>query len=177
MASSIPQTIISRRRTIRLGGVAGLLALEGRFSARAEEGSPLEVNKALVRRLFAEVVNSGNTDILPELYAPVFVNHDTSSRQAPRPAGLPVTLAEFRAAFPNVVVTIDSAVAEGDLVATHESWRDTHPPAGMHLVGRTMHLFRIDGGVIVEQWSAGWEWLGPLTEQDGQAMSNPLMTG
>ena len=177
MASSIPLTIISRRSTIRLGGAAGLLALEGRLSARAEDVSPLEANKAQVRRLFAEVINGGNAELLSELYAPVFVNRDTSSRQAPRPAGLPVTLAEFRAAFPNVVVTVDTAIAEGDLVATHESWRDTHPPAGMHLVGRTMHLFRIDSGVIVEQWSAGWEWLGPLSERDGTEMSNPLMTG
>ena len=67
MASSLPLTLVSRRNTIRLGGVAGLLTLEGRFSARAEEGSPLEANKALVRRLFAKVINGGNAELLTEL--------------------------------------------------------------------------------------------------------------
>ena len=50
-------------------------------------------------------------------------------------------------------------------------------PAGTHMVGRTMHLFRIDGGAIVEQWSAGWEWLESLIEQRGPGASNPLIAG
>jgi predicted SnoaL-like aldol condensation-catalyzing enzyme len=177
MSSLLLPTDLSRRTAIRLGSgtLAGLLALRGGPAALAADPAHLEANKALVRRVFAEVINAGKTDLLAELYAPGFVNRDTSSRQILRPAGLPIPLDDFRAAFPVVTVTVDSAVAEGNFVATHESWRDRHPPGGTHLVGRTMHLFRIAGGQIAEQWSAGWEWLDPFVEQRGPGESNPLM--
>ena len=175
MASSILPTALSRRNAIRVGGAAGLLALGGGHPTRAEDASLLEANKALVQRVFAEVINDGDTDVLAEFYAPGFVNRDTSVRQELRPAGLPLPLAAFRAAFPAVTVTVDAAVAEGDFVATRESWRDRHPSAGTHLVGRTMHLFRIDAGQITEQWSAGWDWLEPLIERRGPGAANPLM--
>ena len=177
MPSHTLPTILSRRNAIHLGGVAvaGLLALRGGPVAAAQESGRLDANKALVQRVFAEVINGGKTELLVELYAPDFVNRDTSSRQTPQAAGLPLPLETFRAAFPNVSVSVDTVVAEGAFVATRESWRNGHPPAGTHVVGRTMHLFRIDGGQIAEQWSAGWEWLLPLIDRRGPGAANPLM--
>ena len=54
---------------------------------------------------------------------------------------------------------VDVEIAEGDLVATRKTWRGDHPGGGSHLLGRTIHLFRIADGQIAEEWSAGWEWL------------------
>ena len=172
MASSV----LTRRNAIRIGGATGLLALGGGQPARADESETLEANKALVRRLFAEIVNGGDEQLLAELYAPEYVNRDVSTWQEPTPGGLPLSLGDFRAALPTVQVTVEAAIAEGEYVATRESWSDWHPPAGTHLVGRTMHLFRIAGGQIVEQWSAGWGWLEPVVKGLEQAERNPLMS-
>lgn len=177
MASSVASLALSRRNAILVGGATGLLALGGGQTPRANESETLEANKALVRRVFAEVINGGKPEALTELYAPGFVNRDASSPQELRPGGLPLPLADFRAALPAVRVTVDAAVAEGDYVATRESWRDRHPPGGTHLMGRTMHLFRIAGGQIVEQWSVGWGWLDPVVEGLERAEQNPLMSG
>lgn len=179
MASPLAFPVLSRRNAIFVGGASALLALGNGQPAWAEDAASLEANKTLVQRVFDEVINGGRVALLVELYAPGFVDRDTRTLQGLRPAGLPMPLAEFRALFPHVLVTVDAAVAEGNLVATHETWWDGHPPfpSGRHSVGRTMHLFRIAGGQIVEQRSAGWEWVESLTERVEPIAANPLMSG
>ena len=59
---------------------------------------------------------------------------------------------------PDVLATVDTLIAEADMVAARVTWRGTHPPAGTHIEGHTMHGFRIEQDHIVEQWSAGWDW-------------------
>src|SRR5687767_15043305 len=118
MASSLAISVLSRRSALLVSGSTGLLALGRGQPARAVDAATLEANKSLVRRVFAEVINVGNAPLLAELYAPKFVNRDVSVWQEPRPAGLPLSLTDFRVALPAVQVMVDSAVAEGDYVAT-----------------------------------------------------------
>jgi predicted SnoaL-like aldol condensation-catalyzing enzyme len=157
-------TSCTRRTAIRLGsgGLASALALSGIGSTRAQEHSTLNANKALVHRVFEEIINGGNTAVIAELYAPVFSNPTRAVRHFPRLAGLPIPLDEFRSVLPNIVATIEDVIAEGDLVATRVTWRNYDPPAGTYIVGHTMHLSRIVNGQIVEEWSVGWEWLDHL---------------
>ena len=54
------------------------------------------------------------------------------------------------------------AVAEGDHVATRETWRGTHAPTGQRGEGVVMHFFMLRNGKIVDEWSPGWDWLEPL---------------
>jgi predicted SnoaL-like aldol condensation-catalyzing enzyme len=122
----------------------------------------LDANKTLVHRVFEEAVNGGDVTVIGEVYAPNSVDRGTWARHMPGPAGMPLTIDQFHAEFPDVTVTVDPAIAEEDLVATFATWRGAHPPAGTHVVGRTMHLFRISNGQIIEQWSAGWDWLAQL---------------
>jgi predicted SnoaL-like aldol condensation-catalyzing enzyme len=127
--------------------------------AQAQAQSTLEANKALVRRVFEDVINNGRIGGIAELYTPAFLDPARAARRFPPLAGMPVPLAEFRAAGPEIVATVEDMVAEGDLVATRIAWRGPHPPAGTHIEGQTLHLSRIFNGRIVEEWSAGWEWL------------------
>ena len=164
MPSLVPASIVNRRTAVRLagGGLAVALTAGGWRSSQAEENPTLEANKTLVRRLFAEGFDGGNPAVIAALYGGDDVDRGSWARKMPGPAGLPLTIEEFRALFPDITVTVDAAIAEGDLVATRETWRGTHPPAGTHVVGRTMHVFRITNGQIVEQWSVGWDWIGSL---------------
>lgn len=167
---------VSRRRAVRLGsaGLAMALAAGGQRAAAARDQTSLEANKAIARRVFEEGFNQRNVAALEELYAPDVVDYGTWARQMPGPAGMPITSDEFQAMFPDVIVTVEGAIAEDDLVATRVTWRGTHPPAGTHLVGRTMHVFHIDNGRIVAQWSAGWDWLMPYTRKSAPRPTNPL---
>jgi predicted ester cyclase len=92
----------------------------------------------------------------------------------PGPGGMPLTIDKFHAEFPDVTVTVEAIVAEDDLVATVATWRGTHPPAGTHLVGRTMHLFHIADELITEEWSTGWDWLAQRGDHPVPRPTNPL---
>lgn len=45
-------------------------------------------NKALVQRYVEEVLNQGNLAVIDELFAPTFVDHDSSMPEAKGPTGV-----------------------------------------------------------------------------------------
>jgi predicted SnoaL-like aldol condensation-catalyzing enzyme len=175
MPSLTPGSILSRRRAVRLGSAGLVMAVAGgQRSAAARDQTSLEANKAIARRVFEDGFNDRNAAALEELYAPDVVDHGTWARQMPGPAGMPITSDEFQALFPDMIVHVESTIAEDDLVATRVAWRGTHPPAGTHHLGRTMHIFRIDTGRIVAQWCTGWDWLTPYIRRSAPRPGNPL---
>lgn len=107
-----------------------------------------ESDKAIVRRLMDEVMNAGRMDVIDQIYAP---------RLAP---GVHRWIAPFRAAFPDVHMTIVDLIAEGDKVVGrftcsgthHGTWRG-HPPTGrrFHRIAE-VYIFTIRGGRIVDAW-------------------------
>lgn len=161
MPSPTNARTLNRRSAVRLGGggLAAALATHGLPSAEAQTLTILEANKALIHRVFEEAVNGDNDAVVAELYGPEFVDPALAARFLPRPAGMPLPIDAFHTMLPAVYATVEGLIAEGDLVAARVTWRGSHPPAGTHVVGRTMHLFRIADGQISEEWSAGWEWL------------------
>jgi predicted SnoaL-like aldol condensation-catalyzing enzyme len=161
MPSSSPASLLNRRMAVRIGSgsLVAAVALHERRSAEAHSLTIQEANKALVRRVFEEAVNGGNDAVIAELYAPELVKRGKPAPQMPGPAGMPLPIVHFHALYPDISVTVESTIAEDDFVASRAIWRDTYPPADEHTVGRTMHMFRITNGQIVEQWSTGWEWL------------------
>jgi len=57
-------------------------------------------------------------------------------------------------------VTMQDIIAEEDLVATRETWKVTVASDKKALNGETIHFFKIKDGLITDEWSKGWEWLG-----------------
>ena len=96
-------------------------------------GVPVEANKALIRRFIEEVHNKGNFALFNELFAPNYVNHSAPANQndhAAREQGI----RSYRAAAPDLRVTIDDMIAEGDKVALR--WT-THGTEGDHCARRS----------------------------------------
>jgi predicted ester cyclase len=86
-----------------------------------------EENKAIVRRQEEEIHTQGNLDAADEIYAPNYVGHDPSNPEDIR--GLEAAkqaAADYRKAFPDLQVTIEDLIAEGDKVATRVRYRGTH---------------------------------------------------
>jgi steroid delta-isomerase-like uncharacterized protein len=107
-----------------------------------------EENKALMRRLVEEFINTGNTAVAEALVAEDHVGLEPSPGQEQGREGLIDNLARMRTAFPDLEWTIEEQVAEGDKVAAYIVWRGTHqgvflgiPPTGKRV---TVPLMAVD---------------------------------
>jgi steroid delta-isomerase-like uncharacterized protein len=107
----------------------------------------VETNKTILRRYYEEALNQGNLSVIEELFTPELVE---TFKQA-------VTMS--RTAFPDLQVTIEDQIAEGDRVVTRWTVRGTHngPFAGMPATGKpvtvtAIHIHRIHEGKIAELW-------------------------
>lgn len=76
----------------------------------------------------------------------------------------------FRAAFPDLEMSVDDMIVAGDMVADRVTWRATHrgelmgiPPTGRRVTVTEIHLARIADGKIVERWG-NWDPLGLLRQ-------------
>jgi predicted ester cyclase len=95
--------------------------------AGRKKGYPVsEENKALVRRQ-EELFSGGNLDVADEIYASDYVGHDPSNPEDVR--GLEAAkqaASDYRQAFPDLRVTVEDLIAEGDRVAARLRVRGTH---------------------------------------------------
>jgi steroid delta-isomerase-like uncharacterized protein len=120
-----------------------------------------EDNKAAVLRFYEEVWNRGNVDVALEVFAKDYVRHDLRPTQAiPGPEGQAAIAADFRRAFPDLRMTVDLILAEGDHVAARWTTTGTHtgPWGGVEPTGRTatfsgVNVFRFADGKVVELWN------------------------
>jgi steroid delta-isomerase-like uncharacterized protein len=140
-------------------------------------------NKALARRAFEEVYNRGDLAVVDELVAKDFVNHGSALfGDVHGPEGVKQVVAMVRAAFPDIRITVDDQIAEGDKVVTRWTARATHTgefqgiaPTGKQGQVTGIDVDRFAGGRVVECWSSMDE-LGllqqlgvvPAPEQDGR---------
>ncbi len=127
--------------------------------------------KALVRRELEEIFGRGRLDVADEIVAPDYVGYDPALPEPARgPEGLKQWAAGYRAAFPDLAVTVEEQVAEGDTVVTRWTARGTHQgelfgiaPTGKEMTVTGMSLERIADGRIVEDWTS-WDALGLLVQ-------------
>ena len=118
-----------------------------------------EENKDLARRSWEMLVNDQNPDSIDELYTPDFVWHEPDqdihgfeeARQF---------LSTYLTAFPDIRVSVEEAIAEGDKVVTRWTIRGTHqgeleefgPPTGKQIEIKGITIHRIEDGKIAEEW-------------------------
>lgn len=130
-----------------------------------------EANKAISRRVVEEVFNAGRLEAAGELVTPDYVGYDPA---APEPIkgveGLKQQVGGYRSAFPNVQLTIEDQIAEGDRVVTRWTARGTHDGElfGISATGKQatvtgMTIDRIVDGRIAESWDQ-WDALGLLQQ-------------
>ena len=118
-----------------------------------------EENKALARRSW-EIVSPDNLDLLlEEVYASDLVWHEPD-RDIRGYEQAKQFVSTFLEAFPDINITVEDVIGEGDQVVSRYTIRGTHqgeteeygPPTGrqMELGGITIHRF--EDGKIVEEW-------------------------
>lgn len=128
-------------------------------------------NKALTRRLVEEAFTAGRLEVVDELIARDYVGHDPSLPEDARgPEGVRELIAGYRAAFPDIRVTVEDQIAEGDMVVTRWAATGTHqgelmgmPATGKQGTVTGITIDRIADGKIVESWD-NWDTLGLMQQ-------------
>jgi len=126
---------------------------ESRVKAKEEE------NKALARRNIEEAFNQGNLDVIDEIFATDFVEHDPAGPDIQGPEGLKQYFSMTRTAFPDCKITLDDQFAEGDKVVNRFTFTGTHkgefmgiPPSGVQVTITAIAIDRFAEGKMVEAW-------------------------
>ena len=117
-----------------------------------------ERNKAIVHRVFTEILSQGKFEVAAEIYAKDFVNHGTA-----KDLGFDESQAEdhgWRAAFPDLELNVEREIAEGDFVTVLWTGLGTNTGSGNGLNatgkkadGRGISIFRVVDGRIKEEWT------------------------
>jgi steroid delta-isomerase-like uncharacterized protein len=118
--------------------------------------------KAVARRFLDEVFTNKNLAAIEDVIAPDYVFHLGSTTIRGRD-GLRQLCAGVLAAFPDMQVSVDLMLAEGDLVAGRYTFRGTHrgefvmpghrfPPSGTRVMLTATTISRIADGKIAEDW-------------------------
>jgi len=105
-----------------------------------------EENKAMVQRLM-EAINTGDMDIIDELFTPELASPTKRSFTA------------FRSAFPDWHMEIAELVAEGNTVVGRFRCSGTNqgdfkgvPPTGKRMEVDEVYFLRVEGGKFVDFW-------------------------
>src|SRR5260221_7569773 len=85
-----------------------------------------EENKATVRRLIEEVWNQGNLAVFDELYAPNFIFHDPNLPHVRTREDDKRWITETLNAYPDLHMTSEDMIAEGDRVVVRLTARGTN---------------------------------------------------
>ena len=104
-------------------------------------------NATIVRRFVDEVITQGNIDSAARFVWDDVVEQVPLPGQGPGLEGLKDVLRSMRAAFPDIVFSIQEQVAQGDKVVSRFEWTGTHNAEFLG-VPATGHSVRVWGIVI-----------------------------
>ena len=118
----------------------------------------------ILHRWFEEVWNNGRAELIDEMIAPNAIAHgleDPNGNEVRGPEEFKKFHHSFRSAFPDIHISIEEMVSEGDLVVGYCKIKATHTGAGfgMESTGKPvafegMLMFRVRDGKVVEAWNS-----------------------
>lgn len=141
-----------------------LLGLGATPAGFAQQPGVADANKALVRRFYEQVYERENLAAIKEFVDPSCVAHLSADRTIRGPVAIKQAVARLLAAFPDLAVTIEGQMADGDQVITRWTLEGTHrgewrenPPTGRRIRMMGITIFRLAGDRIVESWETADE--------------------
>jgi predicted ester cyclase len=118
-----------------------------------------ENNKATERRMVAEALNDGNPAAADACLSPDFIYHGPGGAEVKGIEGYKEFISGLRRAYPDIHVTIESILAEGNLVATRTLCTFTFTgktgaisPTGKKVTMTGTIFDRFRDGKIAETW-------------------------
>lgn len=118
-----------------------------------------ESMRATARRFFQEVVSEGRVDVIPELVAEDFVEHETMPGAPEGREAVGWFVTAFRSGVPDVSVAVDDLLVDGDTLVARSTWSGTHdgelfgmPATGKRFAMNVIDIVRFEGDRAVEHW-------------------------
>jgi predicted ester cyclase len=119
-----------------------------------------EQNKTIIRRIPEELFNQGNLAVADEVFALDYISHRPFPPGWPKGiAGVKQYVSTLRTAFPDLRLTVEEILAEGDKVAVQVTISGTQtgpfmgiPATGKSAVWTEMHLCRMADSKLAEHW-------------------------
>ena len=111
-----------------------------------------EENKAVVRRIVEVAINHKKLALVDELFSEEYRPHPSMTGQVRGPEHARRNFSRMHKAFPDFRVTIESMVAEGDMVAVRLTLSGTHLPTGKHARWPATVFARFVEGKVAEDW-------------------------
>src|SRR5918993_3190962 len=122
----------------------------------------VEENKAIFRCYVEEIPNQGNMKVADEIFDRYIAHQPDGSTLVRGPEDVKRFTGEFHSAFPDLHVSIEDQIAEGDKVVSHYTIRGTHQgafrgmaPTGKEIALTGVTIFRFsEEGKVVETWDS-----------------------
>lgn len=111
----------------------------------------VEENKAVMQRIWKELLNEGKTERIHELIASDYAFHAPGGHEIRGIEGLKAFIAWLHTSFPDIHFTVDDMIAEGEEVASFYTVKGTHK-SGKPLSFQGAIRSRFAGGKEVEAW-------------------------
>jgi predicted ester cyclase len=109
--------------------------------------------KECVRNHFEDFVNKRNAAVIHTNMTPDFYDHDGPGGQ---PAGVDVDeemMVAMYQSMPDIRITVEEMVAEGDKVVCRNIWRWTDTGSGKKMQFHGFVMWRFEGDKIAERWA------------------------
>lgn len=139
----------------------------------------VHANKAVMLRIYEEVVNGRDLQLMDDLFAVDMIEHEDFGGGNGRD-GLRAFFVDLFAAFPDYQMSVDDLIAEGDKVvarvrssATHSGPFLGNAPTGRRFEVAGIDIMRFEAEQVVEHW--GVTDVFGMTSQLGLAV--PVDTG
>jgi predicted ester cyclase len=137
--------------------------MASRTSTAQPLGSAAESAQVINTRRFGELIeaafNRGDLSAVDDYFLPGFVDHAPWPGHPADVAGFKAGLAEMRKSFPDLHVTVERTVAEGDLLAVHHGMSGSQlgefmgaPASGKSFRIEAIDIVRMIDGRIAEHW-------------------------
>lgn len=125
----------------------------------AASDNSIESNVRTFTELYDVVNNGGDTDATDKYFAAKFIDHDPFPGQSADVAGFKAGLADMRKSFPDLRMTLQRTIAQGDLVVAHVLVSGSQlgefmgaPASGKTFSVGLIDIVRMKDGRIAEHW-------------------------
>ncbi len=121
----------------------------------------VEKNKKLIQNYIEEVINTGNVELIEKYISPNYVEVHEGMRYEVGKQGAKDHITGVRETYPDLVLSVDQQIAEGDWVATCITAKGTHKgswlgmkPTGKQVSFTGVNIEKIENEKITEHGGA-----------------------
>jgi predicted ester cyclase len=121
--------------------------------AKADPGLTPEEMKTFVRNHFEDFVNRKKSEVALQNFSEDFLDHDEPGGVAVGAQAAKTMMEGAYQKWPDLHITVEDILAEGDKVAVRNTWQATEKTTGQKIEFHGFVLWRFANQKIVERWA------------------------